>query len=104
MNENSSSDPGAAAEDQLKMIAGQLIDEDFQRDQLPATLWSAIAAKMDRPTNEAVSIRQSHRRAWLGVAAVLAVGLAVTGGLLISGDDRDNVVAVASRVSIWRNL
>lgn len=96
MNENSSSDPGAAAEDQLKMIAGQLTDEDFHRDQPPATLWGGIAAKMDRPTHEVVSIRRPVRRAWLGVAAVLAAALALAGGLLISGGDRDNVVAAAS--------
>ena len=96
MNEHSSSDPGAAAEDQLKMIAGQLTDEDFERDQPPASLWSEIAAKMDRPTSEIVSIRQRHRRAWLGVAAVVAAGLVLAGGLLIMGGDRDTVVAAAS--------
>ena len=95
MNERSSPDPNAASE-QLRMIAGHLTDEDFQRDQPPADMWGAIAAKMDRPANEVVSLRQSHRRAWFGAAAVVAAALALSGGLLISGDDRESVVAAAS--------
>ena len=101
MNDNSPADANAAdpddrAVEQLKMIAAQLSDEDFQRDEPPAYLWGAIAAKMDRPAHEVVSIRQAHRRAWFGAAAVVVAALALAGGLLISGGARDNVVAQAT--------
>ncbi|MEP7112567.1 MAG: anti-sigma factor [Ilumatobacteraceae bacterium] len=78
------------------MIAGQLTDEDFQRDQPPGDMWGGIAAKMDRPASEVVSIRRADRRGWFGVAAVVAAALVIAGGLLISGGDRENVVAAAS--------
>lgn len=96
MNENSPLDPDAADVDQLKMIAGQLTDEDFQRHEPPAQLWGAIAAKMDRPANEVVTLRPNHRRAWFGAAAVVAAVLALAGGLLLRDGDRNNVVAAAS--------
>ena len=102
MNDNSPSDPNAAADagaaevEQLKMIAGLLTDEDFQRDEPPGYLWGAIAAKMDRPANELVAIRPAHRRAWFMAAAVVAAALALAGGLLISRDGRGRVVAQAS--------
>ncbi len=51
---------------------------------------------MDRPANDVVPIRQTHRRAWFGAAAVVVAALAVVGGLLISGGARDNVVARAT--------
>jgi anti-sigma-K factor RskA len=98
MNENSLPDPHAeaVAGEQLKMIAGRLTDEDFQRDQPPANMWSEIAAKMDRPVHEVVPIRRTHRRAWFGVAAVVAAALTLAAGLLISGGDGESVVAAAS--------
>ena len=96
MNDNARSDSDGAALEQLKMVAGQLTDEDFQRDEPPAQLWGAIAAKMDRPANEVVALRRTRRRAWLGAAAVVAAALALAGGLLISGGDHGNVVAAAS--------
>jgi anti-sigma-K factor RskA len=101
MNDNLPVDPNAADPDdavveQLKVIAGQLSDEDFQRDEPPAHLWGAIAAKMDRPANEVVSIGQPHRRAWFAAAAVVVAALALSGGLLISRGGGDNVVARAT--------
>jgi anti-sigma-K factor RskA len=96
MNEHLPPDPDAAAVEQLKMIAGRLTDEDFQREEPPAQLWGAIATKMDRPANELVTLRRTHRRAWFAAAAVVAAALAITGGLLIRGDNRGTVVASAS--------
>jgi anti-sigma-K factor RskA len=96
MNEHSPADEDPAVVEQLKMIAGQLTEEDFQRDQPPAQLWGAIAAKMDRPANEIVTLRPTHRRAWFGAVAVVAAALALTVGLLARDGDRENVVASAS--------
>ena len=96
MNEHSPSNSDAAAIERLNTIAGQLTDEDFHRDAPPPQLWGSIAAKMDRPANEVVTLRQTHRRALLGAAAVVVAALVLAGGLLISGGDRDNVVAAAA--------
>jgi anti-sigma-K factor RskA len=101
MNDNSPADPNTADHDdpavqQLKMIARQLSDDDFLRDEPPAHLWGAIAATMDRPANEVVSMRHARRRALLGAVAVVVAALALAGGLLISGGGRDNVVAQAT--------
>jgi anti-sigma-K factor RskA len=96
MNDNSRSDPDAAAVEQLKMIAGELTDEDFRRDEPPANLWGTIAGKMDRPANAVVPLRRTHRRALFGAAAVVAAALALASGLLLSRDDSENVVAAAS--------
>jgi anti-sigma-K factor RskA len=96
MNDNSRSDPDAAAVEQLKMIAGELTDEDFRRDEPPEQLWGTIAATMDRPANEVVTLRRTHRRALFAAAAVVALALAIASGLLLSRDDRENVVAAAS--------
>ena len=78
----------------LKLVAEQLTDEDFRRDQPPADLWAGVAAKADRPTN-VVSLGRPRRRAWLAVAAAVVVALAVTGGWLVSGSNSGNVVASA---------
>ena len=51
---------------------------------------------MDRPANEVVPFRTTHRRAWLGVAAAVAAAVALTVGLLTSDGHHDNVVASAS--------
>lgn len=96
MNDNSRPDPDASAVEQLKMIAGELTDEDFRRDEPPAHLWGAIAATMDRPADEVVTLRRSNRRAVFGAAAVIAAAMALAGGWLLSGGDRENVVAAAS--------
>lgn len=96
MNDDSRSDPDATAVEQLKMIAGELTDEDFRRDEPPAHLWGAIAAKMDRPANEVVTLRRTHRRALFGAAAVVLAALAIASGLLISRDSENVVVAAAS--------
>ncbi len=104
MTDNFPSDRDAAADptasaleiEHLKNTAGQLTDEDFQRDEPPAYLWAAIAAKMDRPANAVVPIRRSHRRARFAVAAAVIAALALTGGLLLSRGGRGRVVAQAA--------
>ena len=93
MNDDSLPEPVAADLQELKAIASRMTDEDFQRDEPPAELWTAIATAMDRPVNEVVTLRRPHRRAWLGAAAVVVVGLAIGGGLLLSAGRSDNVVA-----------
>jgi anti-sigma-K factor RskA len=93
MNDDPQLEPVAADLQKLKTIASRMTDEDFQRDEPPADLWTAIATTMDRPVNEVVTLRRPHRRAWLGAAAVVVAGLAVGGGLLRSRDRSDNVVA-----------
>lgn len=96
MNDNARSDPSDAAVEQLRMVAGRLTDEDFQRDEPPVELWGAIAAKMDRPANQVITLRRTRRRAWLGAAAVVVAALALTGGLLMTRGGSDNVVSEAS--------
>src|SRR3954454_13147616 len=99
MNDNSRSDPDdAAAMERLKMVAGQLTDEDFQRDAPPSELWGAIAATMDRPANQVVRLQRNRRQMWLGAAAAVIAALVVSGGVLISGRDNgtSNVVAEAT--------
>ncbi len=93
MNDDSLPELDLTEMQMLKTIASRMIDEDFHRDQPPAELWTAIATAMDRPVNEVVTLRRPHRRAWLGVAAVVVAALAVGGGLLRSAGRSDNVVA-----------
>ncbi len=93
MNDDSLPELDLTEMQMLKTIASRMIDEDFHRDQPPAELWTAIATAMDRPVNEVVTLRRPHRRAWLGVAAVVVAALAVGGGLLRSAGGSDNVVA-----------
>ena len=93
MNDDSLQEPDAADMQMLKSIASQVTDEDFERDDPPADLWGAIATAMDRPVNEVVTLRRPHRRAWLGVAAAVVLGLVIGGGLLLSAGESDNVVA-----------
>lgn len=93
MNDDSLPEPVATDLQKLKTIASRVTDEDFQRDEPPAELWTAIATAMDRPLNEVVTLRRPHRRAWLGIAAVVVAGLAIGGGLLLSAGRNDNVVA-----------
>ena len=96
MNDDSLPEALATDIEKLKTIAKQMTDEDFQRDEPPAELWAAIATAMDRPVNEVVTLRRSHRREWLGVAAVVAAALVIGAGLLGSAGGRDRVVASAS--------
>jgi anti-sigma-K factor RskA len=93
MNDDSRPEPIATDMQMLKTIASRVTDEDFQRDEPPAELWTAIATAMDRPVNEIVTLRRPHRRAWLGIAAVVVAALAIGGGLLRSADRNNNVVA-----------
>lgn len=93
MNDDSLQEPDAADMQMLKSIASQVTDEDFERDAPPADLWASIATAMDRPVNEVVTLRRPHRRAWLGIAAAVVLGLVIGGGLLLSERDGDNVVA-----------
>ena len=93
MNDDSLPEPVATDLHELKTIASRITDEDFQRDQPPAELWTAIATAIDRPVNDVVALRRPHRRAWLGAAAVVVAGLAVGGGLLLSAGRSDKVVA-----------
>lgn len=93
MNDDSPPEPVATDLQKLKTIASRMTDEDFQRDQPPAELWTAIASALDRPVNEVVTLRRQHRRAWLGAAAVVVAGLAIGVGLLLSAGRNDNVVA-----------
>lgn len=93
MNDDSLQEADAADMQMLKSIATQVTDEDFERDTPPTDLWASIATAMDRPVNEVVTMRRPPRRAWLGVAAALVLGLVITGGLLLSERDGDNVVA-----------
>ncbi len=92
MNDDSLPEPVATDVQKLKTIASRVTDEDFQRDEPSAELWTAIATAMDRP-NQDVALRRQHRRAWLGVAAVVVAGLVIGGGLLLSAGRNDNVVA-----------
>lgn len=92
MNDDSLPEPVATDVQKLKSIASRVTDEDFQRDEPPKELWTAIATAMDRP-NEVVTLRRQHRRAWLGAVAVVVAGLAIGGGLLRSAGRNDNVVA-----------
>ena len=96
MTDNSRSNPDNAADERVRLVAAQLTDEDFGRDEPPAELWGAIAAKMDRPANEVVTLRRTHHRAWLGVAAAVVAVLTLAGAMVISRGGRDNVVAAAS--------
>jgi anti-sigma-K factor RskA len=93
MNDRPQSEPVDPQLQKLKMIADRMTDEDFDRVDPPAQMWSGIAAKMDRPASEVVVPRQARRRAWLGVAAAVAASLVIVSGLLVSGSDRDTVVA-----------
>jgi hypothetical protein len=93
MNDDSPPEPVATDLQKLKTIASRMTDEDFQRDQPPAELWTAIASALDRPVNEVVTLRRQHRRAWLGAAAVVVAGLAIGVWLLLSAGRNDNVVA-----------
>ncbi len=93
MNDDSLPEPVDTDLQKLKSIASRMTDEDFQRDEPPAELWTAIATAMDRPVNEVVTLRRPHRRGWLGAAAVVVAGLAIGGGLLLSAGRNDNVVA-----------
>ena len=93
MNDDSPPDTPVSDMHELKAIASRLTDEDFQRDQPPAELWTAIANAMGRPVNEVVTLRRPHRGAWLGAAAVLVVGLAIGVGLLRSSVGGGDVVA-----------
>jgi anti-sigma-K factor RskA len=95
MTDNSRSDPDTAALEQLRKVAGQLTDEDFRRDEPPAELWSGVAAEMDRPATQVVTL-PPRRRPWLAAVAVVATTLVVAAGLLISRGDSDNVVAAAA--------
>lgn len=93
MNDRPQSEPVDPEMQRLKIVADRMTDEDFDRVDPPAQMWSGIAAKMDRPASEVAVPRQARRRAWLGVAAAVAAALVIVGGLLVSGSDRDNVVA-----------
>ena len=94
MNDDSLPEPTAADLQQLKTIASRLTNEDFLRDEPPAELWAAIANAVDRPVNEAITLRRPHRRAWLGAAAAIVVtGLAIGAGILLSRRRNDDVVA-----------
>ncbi len=93
MNDDSLPEPDATDMQMLKAIASRVTDEDFQRDEPPAELWTAIATAMDRPVNDVVTLRRPHRRAWLGAAAVVVAGLAIAGGLLRSARREGNIVA-----------
>ena len=96
MNDDSLPEPLADDMDELKAIATRVTEEDFQRDEPPSALWTAIATAIDRPVNEVVTLRRPHPRAWLGAAAVLVACLAIGGGLLLSAGRNDNVVASAA--------
>lgn len=93
MNDDSLPELDVTEMQMLKTIASRVTDEDFQRDEPPAELWTAIANAMNRPVNEVVTLRRQHRRAWLGVAAVVVAGLAIGVGLLRSAGRNDNIVA-----------
>jgi hypothetical protein len=92
MSDRPQSEPVDPELQRLKMIADRMTDEDFVRDEPPAQMWTDIAARMDRPASEVVSLRRPRRRAWLGVAAAVVGALALAGGWLASGSDRDTVV------------
>ena len=96
MNDDSPPEPVAADMQMLTSIASRVTDEDFQRDEPPAELWTAIATAIDRPVHEVVTLRRPHRRAWLGAAAVVVAGLSIAGGLLWSRGGSDDVVASAA--------
>lgn len=94
MNDDSLPDTIVSDMQELRAIASQLTDEDFQRDQPPADLWTTIATAMDRPVNEVAMLRRPHRAAWLGAAAaVLIAGLAIGAVLLRSSGEGGTVVA-----------
>ena len=93
MNDDSLPETATADMRELRTIASRVTDEDFLRVEPPAELWTAIATAMDRPATEVLALRRPHRRAWLGVAAVVVAGLAIGGGLLRSAGSNDNVVA-----------
>ena len=78
---------------QLRAIAGHVTDEDFERDEPPASMWSAIAATAGQPDHNVATLRRTHRRVWLGAAAVMVASLGIVGGLVVSGGDNGNVVA-----------
>ena len=96
MNDDSLQETSAADIQKLKTIAKQMTDEDFRRDEPPAELWAAIATAMDRPVNDVVTLRPSHRRAWLGIAAVVVAALVIGAGLLGPTRGSGTVVASAS--------
>ena len=78
---------------QLRAIAGRVTDEDFERDEVPVSMWSAIAATAGQPAHNLAALRRTHRRVWLGAAAVVVASLGIAGGLVMSGGDNGSVVA-----------
>ncbi len=93
MNDNPRPDGADADLQQLRAIAAHVTDEDFERDDPPDSMWSAIAASAGRPENNVVVLRRTHRRVWLGAAAVVVAGLGIAGGLAAIGGGSDDVIA-----------
>jgi hypothetical protein len=85
-----------AALQRLRAIAGHVTDEDFERDEPPASMWSAIAASAGRPANNVAVLRRTRRRVWLGAVAVVVAGLGIAGGLVVSRGGGDDVIAEAA--------
>ncbi len=96
MNDNPRPDGADADLQQLRAIAARVTDEDFERDEPPASMWSAIAASAGRPENNVAVLRRTHRRAWLGAAAVVVAALGIAGGLVMTGGGSDDVIAEAA--------
>jgi anti-sigma-K factor RskA len=89
-------DTDAADLHDLKLIAGSVTDHDFQRDEVPPELWTAIANELAHPVNEVVKLRTSRRRALLGAAAAVLAVVVTAGGLLATSKTSENVVAQAA--------
>ena len=93
MNDNPRPDGADTDLQQLRAIAAHVTDVDFERDDPPASMWSAIAVSAGRPETDVAVLRRTHRRVWLGAAAVVVAGLGIAGGLAAIGGGSDDVIA-----------
>jgi anti-sigma-K factor RskA len=97
MNDNPlPADDGTADMASLRAIAAHVTDDDFARDEPPASMWPAIAARAGRPENPVVELHRTRRRVWIGAAAVAVAVLGIAGGLVMTGGGTDDVIAATA--------
>jgi anti-sigma-K factor RskA len=77
----------------LRSIGSGVADEDFQRDDVPPGLWSAIESELHHDVTNVVSIPRPRGRILMIAAAAVLVLVAGIGGVVATRHTSTNVVA-----------